>query len=255
MGEDVSELSDRTALLWGRREEQRRRGPRPALSLADITRAAVAVADAEGLAAVSMSRVAAELGNATMALYRHVRSKDELLALLADAALDEPPAEALTGDWRADVRTWAHGALAAATRHPWAARLPVAGPPLGPRNLAWFDRILAALEPTGLSAGERVAISMAVLTHVQGQARLGADLAAGWAEDPDAFGAGYGRQLGLVVDPHRMPALARVVADGVFDGAPDGTPPSQDDAVGAEEFDLGVTFLLDGNAAYVAGRG
>lgn len=248
-------LSDRTALLWGRRDEQRRRGPKPALTLADITRAAVAVADAEGLAAVSMSRVAAELGNATMALYRHVRNKDELLALMADAGLDEPPDEPLTGDWRTDVRAWAHGALGAASRHPWAARLPVAGPPLGPRNLAWFDRILAALEPTGLSGPERVGISMAVLTYVQGQARLGADLAAGYAVDPDAFGARYGEQLGLVVDPHRMPALARVVADGVFAGPPGGDAPSQDEAVGAEEFDLGVTFLLDGIAAHIERRG
>lgn len=250
----MGEIADRTALLWGRREDGRRRGPRPALSLADITRAAVAVADAEGLAAVSMSRVAAELGNATMALYRHVRSKDELLALMVDAALDDPPDEPLTGDWRTDVRAWAHGALAAATRHPWAARVPVAGPPLGPRNLAWFDRVLAALEPTGLSAGERVAISMAVLTYVQGQARLGADLAAGWAVDPDAFGARYGEQLGLVVDPHRMPALARAVADGVFDGPPGGEPPSHDEAVGAEEFDLGITFLLDGIAVHLQRR-
>lgn len=251
----MSELSDHTALLWGRREEQRRRGPKPALTLADITRAAVAVADADGLAALSMSRVAAELGNATMALYRHVRSKEELLTLMADAAMDEPPDEPLTGDWRIDVRDWAHGALAASTRHPWAARIPLAGPPLGPRNLAWFDRILAALEPTGLPADERVVVSMAVLTHVHGQSCLSADLVAGYAADPEAFGGRYGQQLGLVVDPHRMPALARAVAAGVFDGPPDGSAPSADDAVGAAEFDVGLTFLLDGVAAHMARRG
>lgn len=251
----MSELSELTALLWGRREEQRRRGPKPALTLADITGAAVAVADAEGLAAVSMSRVAAELGNATMALYRHVRSKEDLLALMADAAMDEPPDAPLSGDWRTDLRDWAHGALAAATRHPWAARIPLVGPPLGPRNLAWFDRILAALEPTGLPSEERVVVSMTVLTFVHGQSRLGADLAAGYAADPEAFGGRYGQLLGQVVDPHRMPALARAVADGVFDGPPDGSPPSEDEAIGTVEFDIGLTFLLDGIAAHVARRG
>ena len=63
-----------------------RRGRKPSLTLADITRAAVELADAEGLAAVSMARVAERLGNSTMALYRHVKSKDELLLLMSDAA-------------------------------------------------------------------------------------------------------------------------------------------------------------------------
>lgn len=66
------------------------------------------------------------------------------------------------------------------------------------------------------------------------------------------FGSRYGRQLGLVVDPHRMPALARVIADGVFDGPPDGGPPTEDEATGRAEFDVGLAFLLDGIAAYVA---
>ncbi len=246
-------LPDELALLWGRRED-RRRGPRPTLSAADIVRAAVAVADTEGLAAVSMSRVAAELGNAPMALYRHVRNKEELLVLMSDAALDEPPDVPLSGDWREDLRAWAHDALAASARHPWYARLPVAGPPLGPRNLAWFDRALASLEPTGLPAGDRVLVVTSVLIFVQGQMRLGADLAAGYAADPDAFGARYGQLLGMVVDPHRMPALARVVAAGVFDGA-EQAPPSENDAVGLTEFDAGLDFLLDGVAGYVARRG
>src|SRR6185312_12323348 len=92
---DPGSLPDEVALLWGRRAAPRR-GPRPTL----------AVADADGLAAVSMAKVAAELGNSTMALYRHVRSKDELLVLMGDAAIAAPPD--LSGlDWREGLTTWA----------------------------------------------------------------------------------------------------------------------------------------------------
>src|SRR5262250_3052406 len=80
------------AAAWGVRERPHR-GPRPGLSLGRIVDAAVRVADAEGLDAVSMSRVAAELGTAPMSLYRYVTAKDELLALMVDAAYGPPPAQ------------------------------------------------------------------------------------------------------------------------------------------------------------------
>ncbi|MBW0105491.1 TetR/AcrR family transcriptional regulator C-terminal domain-containing protein [Pseudonocardia sp. KRD-291] len=247
-------MPDDVALLWGRRGGPRR-GPRPSLSVADITRAAVAVADADGLDAVSMARVAAELGNSTMALYRHVRSKDELLALMTDAAMESPPEREPDGDWRAGLYAWAHGVVAVSRRHPWFARLPVGGPPIGPHNLAWLDRGLAELEPVGLPPDEAVAIVTGLLIYTQGGIRLGAELAVGYAADPDAFGARYGRLLGALVDPHRMPALARAVAAGVFDGTGTASPPPEHDATAGAEFELGLTFLLDGIAAHIARRG
>jgi AcrR family transcriptional regulator len=81
------ELPADVALMWGLRDVTKR-GPKPSLSVEDIVRAAIEIADAEGLAAVSMARVAERLGNSTMALYRHVKSKDELLILMSDAALE-----------------------------------------------------------------------------------------------------------------------------------------------------------------------
>jgi AcrR family transcriptional regulator len=84
-------------LLWGRREPGRR-GPRPGLSTDAIVEAAVAVADAEGLGAVSMARVAKELGFTTMSLYRHVTSKDELLQLMWNASALNAESLVLEGD-------------------------------------------------------------------------------------------------------------------------------------------------------------
>src|SRR5437773_485762 len=78
------------------------RGPKPALSLDRIVRAAIGLADARGLDAVSMGRVAAALGAGTMALYRYVRTKDELLVLMVDAACSDTPAPRRPDEsWRA----------------------------------------------------------------------------------------------------------------------------------------------------------
>ena len=89
-GAGAGGLPGTVAAAWGVRERPHK-GPKPALSLARIVAAAVQVADAEGLDAVSMGRVAAELGAAPMSLYRHVAGKEELLTLMVDAAWGAPP--------------------------------------------------------------------------------------------------------------------------------------------------------------------
>lgn len=232
------DVPDEVALLWGLRAAPRR-GPRPTLGVDEILRAAVTVADADGLGAVSMARVATELGHSTMALYRHVRSKDELLALMADAALERPPA--LPEGWRTGLETWARAILAVSARHPWIARLPIDGPPAGPGNLAWLDAALGALAGTPLHPGERMGVVMGLLTYTHGQIRLGTELAAGMAADPDAF-ARYGEVLARLVEPARFPALSAAIAAGVFDGGAD---------EGDADFDLGLALYLDGVASLI----
>ena len=92
-----SPLPPRLQLLWGL-QERPRRGPKPGLSLERIVDAAIGLADAGGLAAVSMARVAAELGFTTMSLYRYVPTKDDLLELMVDAASGLPPADAASSE-------------------------------------------------------------------------------------------------------------------------------------------------------------
>src|SRR5262245_42452250 len=85
--------------LWDLRDEKK---PRVALSRSAIVRAAIEVADAEGLEAISMQRIAGELGFTKMSLYRHVANKDELIGLMVDNAVGDPPdVSAIPGDWRA----------------------------------------------------------------------------------------------------------------------------------------------------------
>jgi AcrR family transcriptional regulator len=252
-----SELPDDVALLWGLRAGPRR-GRKASLTADDITLAAVRIADAEGLSGVSMARVAAELGNSTMALYRHVKSKDELLQLMSDSALEEPPPEPATGDWRQQLTTWAFDVLAIIRRHRWYRDIPISGPPVGPRNLQWFDRALGALADTGLAEADKVLVVTGLLPLVHGQARLSLDLAAGFEADPESFGARYAAGLAAVVDAQRFPALSRVIAAGVFGpgGSDDGegvlTGEGYDD-FGAE-FDFALTCYFDGVAAFIARR-
>jgi AcrR family transcriptional regulator len=250
--DESPELPPDVALLWGRRPVARR-GRRPALTVEDITRAAVSVADAEGLGAVSMARVAAELGNATMALYRHIRSKDELLLLMSDAALELPPEGPPAGDWRAQLTDWAFQVLGMMRKHPWYRQIPLSGPPVGPRNLLWLDRALAALAGSGLAEIDKLSVVMGLLPIVHGQARLSADLGAGYEADPDSFGAGYNTALTRLVDADRFPALSRAIAAGVFDPELPNAgldPQTTFDALDAE-FRFSLTCYFDGVDGFI----
>ena len=122
-------------LLWGRRERPNR-GPKPGLTLERIVASAIAVADAEGLDAVSMRRVAAKLGVGTMSLYRYVPGKNELLDLMLDRVSDPgDAAQRLRGrDWRGVLETYAHGTWDLYTSHPWLLQVNWSRPALGPSS-------------------------------------------------------------------------------------------------------------------------
>jgi AcrR family transcriptional regulator len=235
-------LPEDVALLWGLRGGTKR-GPKPTLSAEDITKAAVELADEEGLAAVSMSRVAQRLGNSTMALYRHVKSKEELLLLMSDAALEGPPPIPFgTGDWRAELTVWANGVLAAVRKHTWWVQIPLKGPPIGPHNLMWFDRALSAFAETSLDEGEKVQLVMSLLMYVHGEVWLSSQL----PEQDAVFVTDYGAALAVVVDPRKLPALAKVVAAGVFTVDPD------EDV--DQDWNFGLNVVLDGIGAFIAQR-
>ncbi|MFJ9772276.1 TetR/AcrR family transcriptional regulator [Kitasatospora sp. NPDC101157] len=143
-------------LIW-LRPERTGRGPRPAHSRDSIAAAAIAIADAEGLEAVSMRRVAAALGAGTMSLYNYVPKKEHLLDLMLDAACAEyrlPPGP--SGDVRADLARLGHEQLTIFRRHPWLPALVVARPGIGPNALRYTDHFLAVTAPTGLPGGARM---------------------------------------------------------------------------------------------------
>jgi AcrR family transcriptional regulator len=244
--DETSEMERRLALLWGARAPGRR-GPRPRLSPERIAGAAIRVADTEGLEALSMQRVAAELGCAPMSLYNHVPNKDALLELMVDTAAGEPPPAADGPHWREGVLTWTDALWRTLRRHPWVLRAPVEHAPLGPRNLAWFDRLVGHLLTAGLAHGEAVSAALHLLSAIRGMAQVTADLTRTDHGTP-RDGAETARLLAQVMDPDLFPALDAVVRAGVPLGSvPEGDGPPPDTRFGVERF-------LDGVEAWVSER-
>lgn len=130
-----------------------RRGPKKALSLDAIADAAIAVADAEGLAAVSMQRVAADVGFTKMALYRYLPGKSELVAVMLERAMGTPPP--LTTAWRAGLTQWAESLMSVFAGHTWAIEASTGARPIGPNELTWMESALGVL-PAGLTGAERM---------------------------------------------------------------------------------------------------
>ena len=226
--------------VWGLRRRPRK-GPKPGLDLNRIVAAAVKVAGSAGLEAVSMSRVAAELGASTMSLYRYVAAKDELLALMVDAAFDAPAAAPAPGEgWRAGLSRWAWTYHDALRRHPWVLRVPISGPPVTPNQIAWLEDGLRSLGDTGLSEPEKLSVILLVSGYVRNEATLAADLGAAEREIMPA----WGRRLARLTDPERFPALHAVLASDVVarDDDPD------------DEFIFGLERVLDGIDALVRAR-
>jgi len=242
-----AELPDSVAAAWGVRERPHK-GPRPALSLPRIVDAAVRVADTEGLDAVSMGRVAAELGAAPMSLYRHLSSKEELLRLMVDAAWDDSPAPRAPGEsWRDGLARWAWAMRAGVRRHPWVVRIPISGLPIMPREIAWFEDALACMAGTGLTEARKASVIMLLSGYVRSLATTEADIATAIAASglrPDEWMASYPRMLSQLTDPQRFPALAAFIAAGVFDAADD-----PDD-----EFIFGLDRILDGVEVLITRR-
>ncbi|WP_242343533.1 TetR/AcrR family transcriptional regulator [Anaeromyxobacter terrae] len=134
--------------------------------------AAIALADAEGLEAVSMERVAERLGFTTMSLYRHVPGKAELVALMIEAAIGEPPALAAPERWRSALEEWAANLLGTFQRHPWALTATGRLRLMGPYELGWLETGLSALSATPLDPAERHAACLAVLAQVRSIAQF-----------------------------------------------------------------------------------
>lgn len=239
-------------LLWGAGERPGR-GPKPGLSVDRVVRAAIEIADTEGLAALSMRRVAESLGFTTMSLYRYVPGKAELVDLMLDTVVGKPSAaRPAAADWRVELAQWARAHLAIFHRHPWALQVVVASPPMGPNNLAWFEAGLRALSATTLTEVEMIYAVLLVNNYVRGAAQV----AVGPAQaekytgiNTQEWGDVYGRFLEQVVDASRYPTLARLVSSGAF-AAPD----EQSEQASDEDFEFGLDRVLDGIEALVRSR-
>ncbi|MFJ8689427.1 TetR/AcrR family transcriptional regulator [Micromonospora wenchangensis] len=235
------------ALLWRTRDRVSRSGD---LGVDQIVRAAIAVADAEGLAALSMRRVAERLGVGTMSLYTHVPGKGELLDVMLDTVHGETPRPTdVPGGWRGRLERIARDNWALYLRHPWLLQVATTRPPLGPQVTARYDYELRAVEGVGLTDLEMDAVVTLVDSYVHGAVRGAVEAAQATGRTgltDEQWWRAHAPYLEKVMDPARFPTAARVgaAAGQEYQAATDPT----------RAFEFGLARVLDGIAALIADR-
>lgn len=241
----MEQLQRSIELLWGDRPRPTR-GPKANLTLDRIVEAAIAVADRDGVAALSMRRVAAELGVGTMSLYRHVPGKAELLALMLDRVSD--PAEGIArsagAGWRDVVEAAARDSYRLYLRHPWLLQVNWTRPVIGPNTLAGMEIFVRGLEGLGLTDQELISLIIMVDGYVTGIARQRIQHAA----LPDETG---------VTDEEFWSHHSAILVKAMVSGDYPAMAALSEDAFSLgwdETFEFGLQRLLDGTAALIGSR-
>ncbi|MFD6435628.1 TetR/AcrR family transcriptional regulator [Streptomyces venezuelae] len=239
-----SDITRSLELLWGEGGRPAR-GPKPGLTLDRIVSEAVRLADAEGLAAVSMRRLSTELGTGTMSLYRYVPGKGDLVDLMLDRVNAAPEEdEPFTGGWREGVEAFARETLVLYRRHPWLLHVNQARPVLGPGAVGGLDRVLSRIKPMGLTDPELIGVIVMTEGYVTGVARtqvheMEAATRNGLSEQD--FWEAQAPTLERIMKSGHYPTLAGL-ADDSF-------------SADFDHFEFGLQRLLDGLDTLVARRG
>jgi len=239
------DISRSLELLW-QGKEPAGHGPKPGLTLSQVVAAAVELADQEGLAALSMRRVAAALEVSPMSLYRYIPGKSELLDLMLDHVYG--PADELEGHrgagWRTILELVARATWELYLDHPWLVQVNQARPILGPNGLAGFDFALAGLDNLGLTGREKVAVILAVDHYVTGTARtyvLREQVARESGIDDEEFWAAQEPILTQAMASGNYPEVAALPEDAFAIG-------------GAEALEFGLRQLLDGLDTFICAK-
>ncbi|MCK0114030.1 TetR/AcrR family transcriptional regulator [Ornithinimicrobium sp. F0845] len=230
------------ALLWDPTGGPARGQP-GRLSLEAVVDAAISVADADGLEAVSMRRIAGELGVGTMSLYRHVPGKEELLDLMLDRVLGDDDPTPFPVDWRATLERYGREVWALYRTHRWLPFVDQSRPLLGPRAVTGMEAVLGGLTDTPASDTHKILAFSMVETYVAGLARVtnGAELAEERSGvSTEEFWQAQGPVLVAAMQSGRFPRMA-ALDEEVFATTPE------------ETFEFGLGVLLDGLAPRLGG--
>ncbi|GGO47126.1 TetR/AcrR family transcriptional regulator [Streptomyces lasiicapitis] len=230
-------------LMWGSGERPTR-GPKPGLTLERIVTTAVRLADAEGIAAVSMRRLSTELGTGTMSLYRYVPGKAELLDLMLNH-VQAPGGDsaAFPDHWRAALETFARGTLEQYREHPWLLQVNQARPVLGPSVVEGLELVLSPIKPMGLRDVELISVLIMVEGYVAGVARTQVQAAQAAEESKltdEAFWDAQRPVLERIMESGKYPLIAGL----------------SEDSFGSEfdHFEFGLARILDGLEVLVKAR-
>jgi AcrR family transcriptional regulator len=221
----------------------------PELRTEQVVAAGIRLADEDGLAGVSMRRIAAELGVATMSLYPRVRGKEELLVLMLDAVFAEspPPVPAPGASWRSQVEAIASLQWRIYVRHPWMpSLLSLSRPQNAPHGMRHTEAVLAAFDGFGLGQAELMHATVVVAGYVRGCA---IDLESELRAQQDT---------GLTADQWMRahePSFGATLAGGAFPMLAAVSDERSLELTLTTLFEFGLGRLLDGLASWLAGRG
>ena len=234
-------------LLWGVQPKPRR-GPKPRLTAEEIVRTAIALADAEGLDALSMRRIADELGVSPMSIYTYVPGKAELIDVMVDRAFGElAPSE--DGTWRARLARIARANWDLFHRHPWMLQITTVRPPLGPNMVDKYEYELRAVDGLGLTDVEMDSVVALVTGFAESSARVSVNAAEAERRSgisDEQWWESVAPVLGPLMDEADYPLGSRV-------GQAAGQEYSA--AVGpGHAFEFGLARILDGIEALITSR-
>lgn len=239
--DEEPELPRGIALAWGVAATPQR-GPRRELSIEGIVTAAMEIADTEGLAAVSMTAVAAKLGYTTMSLYRYVSAKEDMVLLMYEQAFGVPPRPDGDMGWRESARALFDSQLAVYRARPWVLDIPIRGIPSTPNTVAWMDAGLAAFQTTALSQANRLSATLLLSGQAYWQSLI-ERMYTQAAPDETALEEverSWEQMLRSLVTAEQFPAVSQVLEEGLMG------PESTNDP-----FAVGVELMLDGIARLV----
>ncbi|MDR9856476.1 TetR/AcrR family transcriptional regulator [Paenibacillus sp. VCA1] len=236
------------ALGWGLVKPPQR-GPKREMSIDLIVSKAVEIADQDGLAAVSMNRIASALGFTAMSLYRYIPSKDDLLILMQDAVCDIPlPPERPPHEWRESMREYVMGTVAVFRNHPWYGDIPILGIPITPNNLRIVEWGLQPLRDMPLDDFEKMSIVLLLSGYARSCGLLQRDIdraVQAGSSEKEFSGLNYSAVLRALIKPEQYPNLHPIVMSGAYTGENEA-----ENTVG-DDLEFGLERMLDGIEQYL----
>ena len=232
MSDESGALPPGLALAWGV-QQVGRRGPKPALSVERIVATGIELGDQHGFEAISLQRIAGSFGVTTNAMYRYVRSKEELLVLVTDAAWGQPPPSILTaGGWREGARAWVRAQIDRYADRPWLLDLPIRGAPITPNLLRWVELLLQVMAETGLNQHDTLGCAVLFDGYARSHANLVRQIGA--SDNVPVQSPAVGEFLMPRLQAGDYPRLAAMMADQEYEDGVD------------DDLEFGLDRILDG---------
>jgi AcrR family transcriptional regulator len=208
------------ALLWDPPPAPPPRGPRPKRTLTEVVHAGIAIADVEGLAALSMRKVAHRLDIGAMSLYTYVPGRSELIELMIDQVYAELGRPDPSRPWRTRLETWMRETWRIYTVHPWLLDYNMSRLPIGPHVLDVSEWLYSALSAAGFHGARNVAVANLIQWQLVGAGRSvisDADEARHTGVSAQAYWDSRASFWVTYFDPDRFPTMAAIYAAGGFD--------------------------------------